>query len=150
MHRDVFYVRTNEGAPRWRVFRVDPRQPERAAWKEIVAERKDVVVEAASIAGHRLVLSTMKNASSGLEVRGLDGKLIRELPLPTIGTVGGVVGDEDEDDAYFYFVSFTTTLPLRSSASLVSEYEAWSQVTVAVLSTMVTCPSRNSMPCARR
>ena len=35
---DRFYVTTNEGAPRWRVFKVDPTQPERARWKEIVPE----------------------------------------------------------------------------------------------------------------
>jgi prolyl oligopeptidase len=109
VHKDVFYVTTNEDAPRWRVFRVDPRHVDRKAWKEIVAERKDVVIENANVLGNRLMLRTMKNASSGLEVRGLDGKLIRDVPLPGIGTVSSFVGDEDDDEAYFSFESFTTT-----------------------------------------
>src|SRR5207253_514150 len=41
VHGDRFYVYTNEGAPNYRVFAVDPAHPERAAWKEIVPERKD-------------------------------------------------------------------------------------------------------------
>ena len=109
VHKDVFYVTTNEEAPRWRVFRVDPRHVERKSWREIVPERKDVVIESANVLGNRLMLRTMRNASSGLEVRGLDGKLIREVPLPGIGTVGAIVGDEDDDAAYFTFESFTTT-----------------------------------------
>jgi prolyl oligopeptidase len=109
VHKDVFYVTTNEEAPRWRVFRVDPHKVDRKSWRELVAERKDVVIENANVLGNRLMLRTLKNASSGLEVRGLDGKLIREVPLPGIGTVGSFVGDEDDDEAYFTFESFTTT-----------------------------------------
>jgi prolyl oligopeptidase len=108
-HRDVFYVTTNEDAPRQRIFRVDPHKIDRKSWHEIVPQRADVVIENAQLCGHALVLRTMKNATSGLEVRGLDGKLIRDVPLPGIGTVGGVVGDEDDDEAYFAFESFTTT-----------------------------------------
>ncbi|MGZ3443279.1 MAG: prolyl oligopeptidase family serine peptidase, partial [Polyangia bacterium] len=109
VHQDVFYVMTNEEAPRWRVFRVDPKHVDRQRWRELIAERKDVVMESANVLGNRIMVRTMKNASSGLEVRGLDGKLIREVPLPGIGTVGSVVGDEDDDEAYFSFESFTTT-----------------------------------------
>ena len=47
--RDRFYVITNDGAPRYRVFKVDPRKPERAAWKEIVPQER---VDARD-AGHR-------------------------------------------------------------------------------------------------
>ena len=91
------------------MFRVDPHKIERASWHEIVPERKDVVIENANVLGNALVVRTMKNASSGLEVRGLDGKLVRDVPLPGLGTIGGVVGDEDDDEAYFPFKSFTTT-----------------------------------------
>ncbi|MDB4966005.1 MAG: prolyl endopeptidase [Myxococcales bacterium] len=132
VYQDVFYVRTNEGAPRWRVFRVDPRQPARAAWKEIVAERKDVVLESSGVAGGRLFAQTMKNAASGLEVRGLDGKLIRELPLPGIGSVTGVVGDEDQDDAYFSFVSFTTTPRIFKTSMKSGGAALWAEVKVPV------------------
>src|SRR4029079_15564167 len=109
VHKDVFYVTTNEDAPRWRVFRVDPHKVERAAWHEIVPERKDAVIESANVLGNRLMVRTLKNASSGLEVRDLHGKLIRDVALPGIGTVGAVVGDVDDDEAYFSFESFTTT-----------------------------------------
>jgi prolyl oligopeptidase len=131
-HKDVFYVHTNEDAPRWRVFRVDPRAPERAHWREIVPERKDVVIESANVAGGRLAVRTMRNASSALEVRGLDGKLIRDVPLPGIGTVYDVVGDEDEDDAYFMFASFTTPWRIYKTSMAKGGASLWSEVKVPV------------------
>ncbi len=107
--KDVFYITTNEDAPRWRVLRADSHALDRKSWREIVAERKDAVIEDASVLGGRLMVRTMHNASSLLEVRALDGKLVREVPLPGIGSVASVVGDQDDDEAYFSFVSFTTT-----------------------------------------
>ncbi len=132
IHRDVFYVSTNEGAPRWRVFRVDPKRPARAEWREIVPERKDVVIESAGVAGGQLALQTMHNASSGLEVRTLDGKLVRELPLPGIGTVGGLVGDEDLDAAYFSFSSFTTPPKVFKTSMQRGGTDEWAEIKVPV------------------
>jgi len=108
-YKDVFYVTTNEDAPRWRVFRVDTHKLDRKSWREIVPERKDAVIEDASVLGAHLMVRTLRDASSHLEVRGLDGKLVREVQLPGIGTVAAVVGDPDDDEAYFSFVSFNIT-----------------------------------------
>ena len=132
VYKNVFYVHTNEGAPRWRLFRVDPKKPARSGWREIVAERKDVVIDNAGVLGDRLLLQTMRNASSGIEVRGLDGKLVRDLPLPGIGTVGAVVGDEDQDDAYFSFESFTTTPRSFKTSMKNGGATLWAEVKVPI------------------
>jgi prolyl oligopeptidase len=102
------FVKTDEGAPKGRVFLVDPEKPERAAWKEIVPERKDATLDGVGILGGKLALNYLKDASSFLEVRETDGKLVRDVPLPGIGTAGGPFGRDDEDEAYFSFTSYTT------------------------------------------
>ena len=82
--------RTNDGAPRWRVFRVDPKTSRRAPrWQEIVPERRDAVIETAQRRRRAAAGAApgCSNASSGLEVRDLDGKPMRKVPLPGIGTV---------------------------------------------------------------
>src|SRR5205823_13590792 len=56
VHGDRFYVRTNEGAPNGRVFAVDPARPERAAWSEVVPERKDATLLDKSVVGQALAL----------------------------------------------------------------------------------------------
>ena len=52
--RGHFYVHTNEGAPKWRVFSVDPAHPERDAWKEVVPERKDATLDTVQLIGGAL------------------------------------------------------------------------------------------------
>ncbi|MEO7331889.1 MAG: prolyl oligopeptidase family serine peptidase, partial [Minicystis sp.] len=105
--QDQLYLLTDEDAPHYRLFRVDPAHLERSAWKEIVAERPDATLDGFRIAGGRLVLSYLKNASSLVSIHELDGTRVRELPLPGVGSVSGIVGRSDEDEAYFAFESFT-------------------------------------------
>jgi prolyl oligopeptidase len=105
--RDHFFVRTNEGAAKYRVFKVDPRHPERAAWVEIVKERSDATLEGANVVGHTLSLVYLKDVVTALELRDEDGKLLRTVDLPTLGSSGGLVGTVDDDLAYYSFQSFT-------------------------------------------
>lgn len=102
-----FYIFTNEGAPRYRVLKVDPRKPERANWREIVPERADATLDQVDVIGDRLVLLYLKNALSELEVRTLEGEVVRKVELPALGSVTGITGNPDEDDAYFKFASYT-------------------------------------------
>ena len=104
---DRFYVHTNDGASRWRLLRVDPASPERQDWEEIVPEAADAVLEDSSIVGGRLALSYLHNASSVIELRTLDGALLRTVDLPGIGSSRGLVGRPDQDEAFFSFSSFT-------------------------------------------
>lgn len=106
-YRDRFYVKTNSGAPHWRVFRVDPAHPERDKWVEIVPERKDATLQSFSIVGGRLTLGYMKDVVSKVEVHELDGKLVREIVLPGLGTSGALSGDENDDEAFYAYDSFT-------------------------------------------
>jgi prolyl oligopeptidase len=105
--RDHFFVRTNEGAPRYRIFKTDPLHPERAAWEELVSERSDATLESSSIVGHTLSLVYLKDVVTQLEVRDEEGKLVRNVDLPTLGTSGGLSGNVDDDLAYYSFQSFT-------------------------------------------
>ncbi|RYE74760.1 MAG: S9 family peptidase, partial [Myxococcales bacterium] len=106
--RDRFYVHTNEGASRYRVFDVDPKKPARAGWSEIVPEAKDATLEGLSIVGGKLSLLYMKDVINRLELRGLDGKNAREIRLPGPGASSGLIGQPDEDEAHLVYTSLTT------------------------------------------
>jgi protease II len=54
--KGAFYVVTNDGAPRWRGFKVDPRKPARASWREIIPERPDATLDGLQVIGGRLVV----------------------------------------------------------------------------------------------
>ncbi len=105
--RDKFYVKTDEGAPNGRIFRVDPGKPLRADWVEIVPERKDATLTSFNIVGDMLALDYTKDVQTKLELHSLDGKLVRELPLPTVGSASVLQGNPDDPEAYYSFTSFT-------------------------------------------
>ncbi|HZP61843.1 MAG TPA: prolyl oligopeptidase family serine peptidase [Terriglobales bacterium] len=116
------YITTNEDAPKFRVFVVDPENPKRENWKEIIPQG-DAVLKSASVLGGNLFAQYEKDAHSRLRMFDLDGKTIGEVALPALGTVNGVGGRWDHPEAFFDFVSFTVPpavyhvdLPTRRSA----------------------------------
>ena len=105
--KDRFYVRTNLDAPHWRMLRIDPKQPEQSAWEEIVPADPKAVLEGVSIVGGKLSLQYLQNASNVLKIAELDGKPVRTIELPALGTAGGLKGHPEDDTAYFSYSSFT-------------------------------------------
>lgn len=100
------YVLTNERAPRYRVFRVNPRRPSRKNWQEIIPEQDDAVLDEFKVLGGHLVLKYMKNASTELRVATLKGKVLRKMKLPSIGSISNITGTPEDDTAYYDFCSY--------------------------------------------
>src|SRR5918999_783154 len=57
------FLRTNLGASTYRLYAVRPEQPDQNSWQEIMAPRADAVLENVTIAGSRLALSYLEQAS---------------------------------------------------------------------------------------
>lgn len=129
--KDRFYVHTNEGAPRFRVFAVDPRRPAREHWRELVPEQPSTL-EHIQIVGDHLALGYLRDAHSALELRTLDGALVRTLPLPGLGTTGGLVGNPDEDRAYYGFSSFTEPHQIFETSIASGETRLWQKIDLPV------------------
>ena len=125
--KDQLYLRTTDGAPRGRVFRVDPAKPARDQWKEIVPEAKDAVLQDASVVGGHLALSYVKEARSEIEVRALDGSRIKagEIKMPGIGSSGGLMGQPDDDTAYYAYRSFTNPGAIYQVSIKSGESKLW-------------------------
>lgn len=104
-HGNRFFVKTDEGAPRGRVFSVDPGKLARPGWQEIVREHPRATLEGVNVVGGKLTLSWLEDVRSKLEIRELDGKLLREVALPAPGSASGLGGRPDEDLAFFSFTS---------------------------------------------
>ena len=102
----TLYLETNDGAPRNRVIAMDIEHPERANWKEIVAERAETL-DGARIADGKLVLSYMKDAHSAARLAGLDGKTIAEIAMPGIGTAGWSDARLEDKEMFYRFDGFT-------------------------------------------
>ncbi len=103
----VFYFHTDLDAPRGRVVAIDVSKPEKKHWKEVVPQGNETL-RSAQCVGNRLILSYLKDAYTQTRVHDLDGKLVREVKFPGIGTAGGFGGERDETETFYSFTSFTT------------------------------------------
>jgi prolyl oligopeptidase len=130
--RDRFFVHTNERAPKYRAFRVDPMHPARDAWTEIVPERKDATLQGMAIVGHSLVLDYLKDATSQAELRDEDGKPIRSIDLPALGTLAGLTGEADDDLVYYAFQSFTYPTKIFETSVKTGKTSTWYELKVPV------------------
>ncbi len=130
--KDHFYIATNEQAPRYRVFRAALDKPERADWQEIIPEAKDAVLESAQVLGEHLVLVYLQNATNRMEIADLDGKRGRRTGITAIGSIAGVVGNPDEDDAYCTFTSFTVPNQVYELSVRNGESKIWASVKLPI------------------
>jgi prolyl oligopeptidase len=103
---DWIFVNTNYKAARWRIIAINPAMPEEKDWKEIIPEDKTDVLQGCDIIGGKLVTYYLHDASSRVKFYDLTGKFLNELKLPEIGTVGGIVGKRNENEAFYSFSSF--------------------------------------------
>jgi prolyl oligopeptidase len=117
------YLRTNDEAPTFRVFRVDPRRLDRARWRELVPARADTLSSIA-VAGNKLALIYTREAASAVELRELDGRPVRELALPGIGTAT-LTAEPDRDIAYLGYSSFDQPQTIYRTSLRSNERSVW-------------------------
>ena len=105
--RGVLYLRTNLGAPTFRLFAVDPAAPAHDNWRELVPGRPDAVLSSVGVTAGHLVLDYLERATARLRLAALDGSGVRDVPLPTLGSLFGLGMEPDGNEVLFGFSSFT-------------------------------------------
>ncbi|GAC1555588.1 MAG: prolyl oligopeptidase family serine peptidase [Vulcanimicrobiaceae bacterium] len=130
--KNSLYVRTNDGAPRFRVFRVSPTRLERDAWVEVVPEAAGAL-DAFAVAGDALVLHYLEDVRSVLRVRHADGAMedVNDLRGRSVLALGADARGDDAAarDAYVQLASFVEApeiarLRCESSPAL----ETWARI----------------------
>lgn len=106
---DEILVMTNYMSPNYRVVRVDPKNPSPDAWREIIAEQKELLSNV-SLAGGKLFASYLRDVKPVIIQFKRDGTPERQISLPNDGIGGTVTGFNGEKDDKFVFFSFSTFL----------------------------------------
>ena len=101
----VFYFLTDLDAPRKRVIAIDTRHPERARWREVIPQGQDVL-EGVQIIHDTFVANFMHDAASRLRLFALDGRMLKDLELPTLGSIGSITGERKDDEMFYAFTSY--------------------------------------------
>jgi prolyl oligopeptidase len=127
LRNDIVYVRTNDGASRYKLYSFDPKKPERAAWKQVLAEAPDVLNDVAPI-GPNLIATYLADASSKVRIFAKTGEPKGEVALPTIGSTGGAGGRWDGDEAFYDFSSFAVAPTIYRLDLKTAKSEKWDAV----------------------
>ena len=99
------FLQTNLDAPNQRVVKVDFNSPAQSGWVDIIPETENVLTS--GTAGGYLFASYLKDAKTEVVQFDMEGKKVRDVQLPAIGTARGFGGDEDDESLYYSFTSFT-------------------------------------------
>ena len=102
----VFWFRTDLSAPRNRVIAIDTRKPDRKSWKTIIPESKDKL-ESVNALNNQFVAEYLKDAQTEVRVYDLNGRFVRTVDLPAIGTAAGFSGKRTDKETFYNFTSFT-------------------------------------------
>jgi len=127
---DRLYVSTNWNAPNGRIMVIDPLRPARANWREIVPERRDASIQGLSGAGGRIFVNYLKNVQSKVEIFDREGQPLGEIAFPAIGSVGGVNGLWDSNEAFYSFTSFHIPTTVYRYDVAAKAQSVWSQVKI--------------------
>lgn len=92
-------------APKGRIMVADLANPSRENWKVLVPEQDGVLGSVAEVGKDHYIIGYEKDASTHLYLYTRDGKMIREITLPSIGSAG-VSTDRRNEDVFLSFTSF--------------------------------------------
>ena len=98
-------LKTNDGAPNYKVLEFDVNALSSKAGKVFIAE-KEHLLEGIDMAGDKIIAVYMENIANHAYLLDSTGKQIREIQLPTVGSVG-FSSSHKHNDVYYSFSSYT-------------------------------------------
>ncbi|KAG6699542.1 hypothetical protein I3843_08G070600 [Carya illinoinensis] len=103
----LFTFHTNKDAPKYKLVRVDLKEP--TVWTDVIQEAKNDVLESAcAVNGNQMIVSYLSDVKYVLQIRDLkSGSLLHQLPID-IGTVLGISARREDNIVFIGFTSFLT------------------------------------------
>jgi len=102
----VFWFRSDLWAPRGQVVAIDVTKPQRAHWKKLIPQVTATLRRVTHVGGH-LFARYLMDAKSKVAIFNKEGRLLRTVNLPGMGSVRGFEGEASDPETFFSFESFT-------------------------------------------
>ena len=112
----VFWFKTNKDAPRGKVVAIDIRNPAPEHWVELIPQAAGDARARRPRSAASSWPSISKDAHTVVRVFDLEGRHVRDVEFPGLGTATGFGGKRTDQETFYSFTSFTTPvddLPLR-------------------------------------
>ena len=103
---NTLYLVTNLDAPNKKIIRTKASNPQPKHWVDVVPETEHVLVP--SKGSGYFFAEYMIDAISKVYQYNYEGKAIREVQLPGLGSAGGFRGKKDQKTLYFSFSNYFT------------------------------------------
>ncbi len=100
------FIMTNKDAPNQKVVTVDATNPSPENWVDFIPETNNVL--SIGTGGGYFFAQYMVDAISKVLQYDYDGKLVREVKLPGVGSAGGFGGKKEDKEFYFSFTNYST------------------------------------------
>jgi prolyl oligopeptidase len=97
-------VMTDVDAPNYKLVLIDPKNPDKKNWKTIIPERPELL-QSVTTAGKYLIVTYLKDVASKVYQYSMDGIIVREVKLPTVGSASGFYAEKDQKIAFYGFTS---------------------------------------------
>ena len=103
--RDKYiYFETNRNAPNGKLVKAAIDKPQPEHWQEVIPETENVL--SVSTAGNYIFATYMVDALSQVKQYDYNGKLIRQITLPALGTASGFYAKKGETHTYYTFTNY--------------------------------------------
>ncbi len=102
----TFFFKTESDAPLGKVVSVNVLNKERV-WREIIPEA-DETLRGVSLLNNQFVLNYLQDAYTQIKIHDINGKFIRKIELPGIGSAGGFGGKRYDKETFYSYSSFNT------------------------------------------
>ncbi|MEL6917705.1 MAG: S9 family peptidase, partial [Bacteroidota bacterium] len=102
----TLYIVTNLDAPNQKIVTVEASDPSPENWKDFIPETAHVL--SPNTGGGYFFAEYMVDAISKVFQYDYDGKLIREVALPGVGSANGFGGKKEDKEFYFSFTNYNT------------------------------------------
>ncbi len=102
---DQLYYITNREASNYTLARIALNNPAKS--ETVIPEHERNLLEGVESAGGYLFATYLQDAQNKVYQYDFDGKLIREVTLPAIGSVGGFSGKKEATEIYYSLSNYT-------------------------------------------
>ena len=100
----VFYFETDKDAPRGRIVKIDALAQDKG-WTEVVPQSGDTL-SGVSFINNQFVLNYLQHAATAIKIYDTNGKFVRDVKLPGIGSAGGFGGRRNYTETFYGFSSY--------------------------------------------
>jgi len=118
-----FFIQTDRDAPTVKLVAAEVENPVEASWRTVIPATTQVL--SATAAGGKLFATYLKDAVTKVFEYDHNGRQVREIALPGLGTANGFVAKQEDKTLYFGYTAYTSPFTIYKLTIATGETELY-------------------------